>query len=48
MMRGERTDLAPYAARSAESKGREYDEKLKDGRPAFERDRDRVPAQLTA
>ncbi|TAL17897.1 deoxyguanosinetriphosphate triphosphohydrolase [bacterium] len=41
-MRGEREDLAPYAARSAESRGREHGEELKDGRPAFERDRDRV------
>jgi dGTPase len=41
-MRGERPDLATYAARSSESRGREYAEGLKDDRPAFERDRDRV------
>ncbi len=40
--RGERPDLAPYAARSAESRGREHPEPFKDERPAFERDRDRV------
>jgi len=38
----ERTDLAPYAARSSESLGRRYDEVFKDARPAFERDRDRI------
>lgn len=38
----ERPDLAPYAARSAESRGRRYDESFKDQRPAFERDRDRI------
>jgi dGTPase len=41
-MRGERSDLAPYAARSDESRGREHPEVLKDDRPAYERDRDRV------
>ncbi len=40
--RGERPDLAPYAARSSESRGREHPEVFKDDRPAFERDRDRV------
>lgn len=39
---GERSDLAPYATKSSESRGREHPEILKDGRPAFERDRDRV------
>lgn len=38
----ERPDLAPYAARSCESFGRTYPEVLKDDRPAFERDRDRI------
>jgi dGTPase len=38
----ERPDLAEYAARSAESRGRRYAEELRDGRPAFERDRDRI------
>jgi dGTPase len=38
----ERTDLAPYAARSAHTKGRRYPEEFKDDRPAFERDRDRI------
>lgn len=38
----ERPDLAGYAARSAESRGRKYAEELRDGRPAFERDRDRI------
>ncbi len=40
--RGERPDLAPYAARSERSRGREHPELPKDERPAFERDRDRV------
>ncbi|MEW6486591.1 MAG: deoxyguanosinetriphosphate triphosphohydrolase [Thermodesulfobacteriota bacterium] len=40
--RGERTDLAPYAAKSTRTRGREHPEPAKDGRPAFERDRDRV------
>jgi len=40
--RGERPDLAPYAARSAGSRGREHPELPKDERPHFERDRDRV------
>jgi dGTPase len=39
---GERPDLAPYAARSACSRGREHPEAFKDARPVFERDRDRV------
>lgn len=38
----ERPDLAPYAARSAESRGRTHPETFKDRRPAFERDRDRI------
>lgn len=42
MDRRERPDLAPYAARSDASRGRLHREEFKDGRPAFERDRDRV------
>jgi dGTPase len=38
----ERPDLAPYAARSSESRGRRHEEPFKDSRPAFERDRDRI------
>ncbi|HEY5975916.1 MAG TPA: deoxyguanosinetriphosphate triphosphohydrolase [Geobacteraceae bacterium] len=38
----ERPDLAAYAARSAESRGRRYREEFRDNRPAFERDRDRI------
>lgn len=38
----ERSDLAPYAARSHLSRGRRYREELKDDRPHFERDRDRI------
>ncbi len=38
----ERPDLAPYAARSSQSRGRLYPEQRKDDRPAFERDRDRI------
>ncbi len=38
----ERPDLASYAAKSAESRGRKYPEQFKDNRPAFERDRDRI------
>jgi dGTPase len=38
----ERPDLATYAARSSESRGRRYEEPFKDSRPAFERDRDRI------
>lgn len=38
----ERPDLAPYATRSDSSRGRRYQEKFKDNRPAFERDRDRI------
>ncbi len=40
--RGERPDLATYAARSARSRGRAHKEPFKDDRPAFERDRDRI------
>jgi len=36
------TDLALYAARSQESRGREHEEPYKDDRPVFERDRDRI------
>lgn len=38
----ERPDLADYAAKSAHSRGRKYPEELRDDRPAFERDRDRI------
>lgn len=38
----ERTDLAGYACISACSRGRKHSEDLRDLRPAFERDRDRV------
>jgi dGTPase len=38
----ERPDLAGYAAKSVESLGRKYPEELRDHRPAFERDRDRI------
>lgn len=38
----ERSDLAPYAARSAFSRGRRHEERFRDDRPAFERDRDRI------
>jgi dGTPase len=38
----ERSDLAPYAARSENSRGRRYEEPFKDSRPTFERDRDRI------
>ena len=38
----ERPDLAGYAARSALSRGRRYEEDFRDERPAFERDRDRI------
>lgn len=38
----ERPDLAPYAAASAESRGRRHPETFKDARPGFERDRDRI------
>lgn len=38
----ERPDLAGYAASSHLSKGRRYREEFRDGRPAFERDRDRI------
>ncbi|HEY6837308.1 MAG TPA: deoxyguanosinetriphosphate triphosphohydrolase [Geobacteraceae bacterium] len=38
----ERPDLAAYAARSITSRGRKHHEELRDNRPAFERDRDRI------
>jgi len=38
----ERPDLAPFAARSENSRGRRYFEPFKDDRPAFEKDRDRI------
>lgn len=38
----ERPDLAGYAAKSSMSRGRKHNEELRDGRPAFERDRDRI------
>jgi dGTPase len=38
----ERPDMAEYAARSAVSRGRKYQEEFRDDRPAFERDRDRI------
>jgi len=38
----ERYELAPYAARSSQSRGRRHQETFKDSRPAFERDRDRI------
>jgi len=38
----DRYQLAPYAARSETSRGRQYPETPKDGRPHYERDRDRV------
>ena len=38
----ERTDLATYAARSSESRGRRIHEPHKDDRPNYERDRDRI------
>ena len=38
----ERPDLAGYAAKSSFSRGRKYQEELRDERPAFERDRDRI------
>ncbi len=38
----ERPDLAPYAARSKESRGRRYSEIIKDNRTDFQRDRDRI------
>jgi len=38
----ERPDMADYAARSAVSRGRKYQEEFRDDRPAFERDRDRI------
>lgn len=42
MVDSERPDLALYAAHSHNSEGRKYPEEFKDGRPAFERDRDRI------
>jgi dGTPase len=38
----DRYELAPFAARSETSRGREFSEAFKDDRPNFERDRDRV------
>lgn len=38
----ERPDLAGYAARSDQSRGRRHSESFKDDRTAFERDRDRI------
>ncbi|AJF06638.1 deoxyguanosinetriphosphate triphosphohydrolase [Geoalkalibacter subterraneus] len=38
----ERPDLAPYATRGSDSRGRRHSETFKDGRPPFERDRDRI------
>lgn len=38
----ERPDLAGYAAKSSQSRGRRFDESFRDDRPAFERDRDRI------
>ncbi len=38
----EQTILAPYALRSAESRGREYPEDVSASRTAFQRDRDRI------
>ncbi|MDY0263287.1 MULTISPECIES: deoxyguanosinetriphosphate triphosphohydrolase [Syntrophotalea] len=38
----ERPDLAPYAARSNQSRGRRYQEVFRDERTAFSRDRDRI------
>jgi len=38
----ERPDLAPFACKSAESRGRRYLEDSGDPRPMFERDRDRI------
>jgi dGTPase len=38
----ERPDLAGYAAKSSQSRGRKYPEEFRDDRPAFERDRDRI------
>lgn len=38
----ERNDLAGYACKSSQSLGRKHFEELRDFRPAFERDRDRI------
>ena len=38
----ERPDLAPYAARSEESRGRRHSEEFRDNRAPFQRDRDRI------
>ncbi|MBW1679633.1 MAG: deoxyguanosinetriphosphate triphosphohydrolase, partial [Deltaproteobacteria bacterium] len=38
----ERPDLAPYASRDEDSRGRKHKEEYKDDRPSFERDRDRI------
>ena len=42
MNRQDYYNLAPYAARDERSRGRKHDETFNDGRPHFERDRDRV------
>ena len=41
-MNGQYYNLAPYAAHDEETQGRKYPETFKDGRPHYERDRDRV------
>jgi len=41
-MNMERPDLAAWAARGSESRGRRFAENFKDDRPGFERDRDRI------
>jgi dGTPase len=38
----ERPDLAGYACKSSNSRGRKFAEEFRDNRPAFERDRDRI------
>ncbi len=38
----ERPDLAGFAAKSSQSRGRRHEEEFRDDRPAFERDRDRI------
>jgi len=38
----ERIDLASFAAKSENTRGRTHEEEYKDDRPAFERDRDRI------
>ncbi|MBZ0272550.1 deoxyguanosinetriphosphate triphosphohydrolase [bacterium] len=42
MASDDRDNLAPFAAHDAHSIGREHDERFKDNRPAYERDRDRI------